>query len=104
MPPVLPLLWRWQDAEARNRVAAGVKLLGRGRAVATDRMHAHILSTLLGIPHVVVDNSYGKLRSFYETWAANLEFAQWADSPSDAIEAAKALAVSHHETLGRSAR
>jgi exopolysaccharide biosynthesis protein PssK len=38
--------------------------------VITDRLHAHILCLLMDIPHVVVDNSYGKVRSFVETWTA----------------------------------
>ncbi len=42
------------DPLARERVARGCRLLSRGRAVITDRLHGHILCTLLGIPHVVL--------------------------------------------------
>ncbi|PVD31816.1 hypothetical protein C0Q70_07234 [Pomacea canaliculata] len=34
----------------------GLSFLQRGRVVITDRLHGHILSVLLGIPHVLIDN------------------------------------------------
>ena len=34
----------------------GFMYLSRGRVVATDRLHGHILSTLMDIPHVLIDN------------------------------------------------
>ncbi|WP_276524270.1 polysaccharide pyruvyl transferase family protein, partial [Enterobacter hormaechei] len=48
-------------ARARRRVERGLRLLSRGERIVTDRLHGHILSLLLGIPHVVLDNDYGKL-------------------------------------------
>lgn len=51
-----------------ERIERGVVLLSRGKVVVTDRLHAHIISTLLGIPHVVLDNSYGKLSRFINCW------------------------------------
>jgi len=53
---------------AEHRVRRGVAILSAGKMVVTDRLHAHILSTLLGIPHIVLDNSYGKLSSFMAAW------------------------------------
>jgi len=53
---------------ASERVARGRLMLSQGRVVVTDRLHAHILSLMMGIPHVVVDNNYGKVRSFFDTW------------------------------------
>ncbi|BCJ91928.1 exopolysaccharide biosynthesis protein [Terrihabitans soli] len=50
------------------RLRQGRRALSRGRIVVTDRLHAHIFSLLLGIPHVVVDNSYGKVGRFIEKW------------------------------------
>jgi pyruvyl transferase EpsO len=47
----------------------GVKTLCLGRHVVTDRLHGHILCTLLGIPHTILDNNYGKLTRFTETWS-----------------------------------
>src|SRR4051812_14074820 len=68
---------------AEQRLTRGCRLLSRGREVVTDRLHAHILCLLMGIPHVLVDNNYGKLRSFFEAWtrdAPGVRFCQdWSD-------------------------
>ncbi|KAJ3079694.1 hypothetical protein HK102_003574, partial [Quaeritorhiza haematococci] len=45
------------------RVHIANKLLSRGRVIVTDRLHAVILATLMGKPHVFVENSYGKIRN-----------------------------------------
>jgi pyruvyl transferase EpsO len=55
-------------ALAWERVHRGVKILSQGRVVVTDRLHAHILCMVLRIPHVVIDNSYGKLSEFIRCW------------------------------------
>jgi len=58
-------------ALAARRVARGLRLLGSGRSVITDRLHGHLLCLLLGLPHIVFDNRYGKLDGFIGTWTAN---------------------------------
>jgi len=78
------------DEASRYRLARGIRLLGRGRVVVTDRLHGHILSLLLGIPHVLLDNSYGKNRAFYETWTAASPLVRWASTPREAIAIARA--------------
>ena len=72
------------DAAARARVARGCRLLSSGRVVITDRLHAHILSLLLGIPHAVLDNSYGKLRRFLDVWTGEAAGVYCASSMDDA--------------------
>ena len=79
------------DWQAQQRVDIGCRLLARGRVVITDRLHAHILCLALGIPHVVLDNTYGKVRDFFKAWTAPASLATWADTVSDAMAAAKAL-------------
>ena len=59
------------NAQARRRVARGVKQLSKGRVVATDRLHAHIIASLLGIPNVVLDNNYGKIHGYMDCWGAD---------------------------------
>lgn len=71
------------DLQARQRLTHGCRLLSRGRIVVTDRLHGHILSLLLGIPHVLLDNSNGKVKRFYDMWTAESDLVQWADSPHD---------------------
>lgn len=72
------------DLLAGQRLAHGCRILRRGRAVLTDRLHGHILSLLLGIPHVLLDDAYGKLSSFYEAWTKPSALAAWAGSPEEA--------------------
>ena len=74
----------WYDAVARARVARGCRLLSSGRVVITDRLHAHILSLLLGIPHAVLDNTYGKLRRFLDAWTGDAASVYRASSIEDA--------------------
>lgn len=63
----LLLLFIWNQL-SRYRLKRGMAMLGRGHVVITDRLHAHILSVLMNKPHVLMDNSYGKLSNFYNTW------------------------------------
>ena len=74
------------DTLAAQRVERGCRILARGRVVVADRLHGHILSLLMGLPNVVLDNSYGKTRAVYETWTARCELATWADSPDEALQ------------------
>jgi pyruvyl transferase EpsO len=82
-----PVLGRLATWSAGQRFRAGCAMLAGGRAVITDRLHGHILSLLLGIPHAVLDNNYGKVRQFYETWTSDATLARWAETPSQALEA-----------------
>jgi pyruvyl transferase EpsO len=59
--------------------------------VVTDRLHGHILSVLLGIPNVLMDNSYGKNQSFYATWTQDLDLVRWAKKGDDPLQLARSL-------------
>ncbi len=72
-PPFRSALY---DRLAASRLRHGLRLLSRGDAVVTDRLHGHILCVLMGIPHRFVDTRYGKLSSFYETWTADCPLAR----------------------------
>jgi exopolysaccharide biosynthesis predicted pyruvyltransferase EpsI len=76
------------DGAARARVARGCALLSSGRVVITDRLHAHLLCYLLGIPHAVLDNSYCKLRRFVDLW-----FPEDAPYRADTLEKAERWAA-----------
>ena len=76
---------------ARERLARGCHLLSSGRVVITDRLHGHILCLLMGIPHVLLDNNYGKNKHYYETWTHDSPITRWAHSPAEAIAQGKAL-------------
>jgi pyruvyl transferase EpsO len=92
-PAVLTALMATYDALAEARLRRGCDLLSRGKVVITDRLHGHILCLLLGIPHVLLDNNYGKVRGFHDTWTADSPLTHWAASPAEALRLAEALAA-----------
>ena len=67
-----------RERQARHRVARGLRLLSRGEHVVTDRLHGHILALLLGIPHRVLDNDYGKVGAYVAAWTAASPLVQVA--------------------------
>ena len=80
------------DWQAQSRVRFGCRLLASGRVVISDRLHAHVLCLLLGIPHVLLDNNYGKLRRFCDTWnTLSSPLVRWAESPANALAKAHEL-------------
>jgi exopolysaccharide biosynthesis predicted pyruvyltransferase EpsI len=85
---VLRSLW---NAVALARVRRGSELLSRGRVVVTDRLHAHIMCLLLDIPHVVLDNAYGKVQSFVAQWTHASPLVKRASSGETAIKLAVAM-------------
>lgn len=78
------------DEAAIARLERGVRKLSRGRAVVTDRLHVHIISLLLGKPHAVLDNSYGKIRRFMSAFSGGSELSYPARSLADAVAWARA--------------
>lgn len=56
----------------------GLNIMARGRVLVTDKLHGHILALLSGRPHVVMDNSYGKVSATYETWTRPSTLVHWA--------------------------
>jgi pyruvyl transferase EpsO len=89
---LLDALIETYDPLARERLSRGCQLLARGKVVITDRLHGHVLCLLLGIPHVLLDNNYGKVKSFLHTWTRGCGLAHWADSPAEARELADRVA------------
>lgn len=76
---------------ARQRLARGLALLSTAKVVVTDRLHAHLLALLLGIPHVVLDNNYGKLHDFIAAWTHDSPLVHLATDPDMAQQQAQAL-------------
>lgn len=90
------LLTRARNNVAWTRVRRGCALLSLGKVVVTDRLHGHILSLLMGIPHVVLDNSYGKVRAFHQSWTQGCPNVRFATSFDQALdEAHKLTAIGH---------
>lgn len=80
------------NAAARQRFARGVRQIGRARAIVTDRLHVHIVLVLMGRPHAVLDNSYGKISRFMAAFTGRANLAYRATSLADAVEWARAQA------------
>jgi pyruvyl transferase EpsO len=79
------------ETYAWNRFRRGVGILSQGKVVITDRLHGHIISTLLDIPHVVLDNSYGKLSGFISAWTSDYAGLRCAATMDDAVAEARSL-------------
>jgi exopolysaccharide biosynthesis predicted pyruvyltransferase EpsI len=73
-------------------VRRGIEIVSSADIVITDRLHAHVFAILLGIPHVVLDNSYGKVRSTFDTWTSECGLAAWANDGGAALRSAFHLA------------
>lgn len=73
------------QAAARARVRRGIRQISRGRALVTDRLHVHICSLLIGRPHAVLDNSYGKVRRFMAAFSGGTELSHRAASLDEAV-------------------
>lgn len=78
---------------AMNRLDRGTRLLSSGKFIVTDRLHVHILSILLDIPHVVLDNSYGKVSRFINLWTRESSKMTRADSLAEALDVYRSAAV-----------
>jgi pyruvyl transferase EpsO len=91
LPAVAAMLWRTYDPLARERLTRGARLLARGRVVVTDRLHGHLLCVLMGIPHVLLPNSYAKNRAYYDAWTRSATVAAWADDPDEALALARGM-------------
>jgi exopolysaccharide biosynthesis predicted pyruvyltransferase EpsI len=84
-----PARERSLNAMAKLVVDEALVQLSHYRVVVTDRLHAHVLCALLDIPHVVLDNDYGKVRGVHDTWLADSVTAHFADS----VDEARAMAL-----------
>lgn len=94
-----PLQLRYFDALAEQRVRRGAALLCRGRIVLTDRLHAHILSSLMGIPDVVLDNSYGKVHDYIRCWMSDYPECYPVRDVQESRERVRSLLSRRNESL-----
>ncbi|MGB7443733.1 MAG: polysaccharide pyruvyl transferase family protein [Coleofasciculaceae cyanobacterium] len=72
-----------------NMIHAGIFQLLQHDLVITNRLHGHILCSILGIPHIFLPNAYHKNQSFYNTWSyqlPNCKFVQDAQQIQDNLQ------------------
>jgi pyruvyl transferase EpsO len=74
------------DAAAHNRFRRGIRQISRGRTIVTDRLHVHICSLLIGRPHAVLDNNYGKIGRFMAAFSGGSDLSYRASSLDDGLQ------------------
>lgn len=92
LPFSRPIVHAAYERLARRRVGRGLDLLSVGESVVTDRLHAHLLSMLMGIPHVVADTRSGKVHDYVQTWTASSSLVRLAPSLIEALDEARSVA------------
>jgi exopolysaccharide biosynthesis predicted pyruvyltransferase EpsI len=90
------------DALARSRFNRGIRILSRGKVVMTDRLHGHILSTLLGKPQILFDNHYRKIGNYLDCFVSSRDGLFYVPESKSSVKdcIAKALESTqneHHE-------
>lgn len=78
-----------KNQRAWAKAIAGFELLGSAKFVMTDRLHGHILSTVIGVPHVLMDSKLGKNLNFHNTWTRQCECTRIASNISEALDVAR---------------
>lgn len=87
-PASLNVLWRplaaTFDPLAHAWVDRGRHLLSAGKVLATCKLHGHVMALLSGIPHVLMDNSHGKVSGVHRAWTHQSKLAHWAENGDQA--------------------
>lgn len=65
--------WLYKVHYRRIMTKAGLKQLSEYGRIYTTRLHAMILGSMLGREIFFIDNTYGKLSSYYQTWLTDCE-------------------------------
>jgi exopolysaccharide biosynthesis predicted pyruvyltransferase EpsI len=79
------------DPMGMGHVERGLEILARGRVLLTDKLHGHVMALLSGLPHVVLDNSYGKVSGTYRSWTHPSTITRWAEDGAGAVALAEEL-------------
>ena len=80
--------------------STGLQFLQRGRVLITDRLHGHILSSLMNIPHVLFDNPpFHKLSSFHKSWTFSQNNVVIVNNKEQAVIEAQKLLQRFHKVL-----
>ena len=78
-----------KDQRAWAKAMQGFELLASADLVITDRLHGHIMSTILGVPHILMDSKLKKNLNFHDTWTKECECTRVADSFEEAKQFAR---------------
>ncbi len=64
---------------SQELTVAGLTQLNLYDYIFTNRLHAHIFSLLLGKPHTIVPDKFGKIKNFYYTWTKDIPWVELRD-------------------------
>eukprot|EP00094_Tigriopus_californicus_P012649 TCALIF_12227-PA protein Name:"Similar to pvg1 Pyruvyl transferase 1 (Schizosaccharomyces pombe (strain 972 / ATCC 24843))" AED:0.05 eAED:0.05 QI:0/0.5/0.33/0.66/1/1/3/47/612 len=64
----------------------GLSFLQRGKVVISNRLHSHILTTLIGIPHVIMECKAGKILPLHYKWTKDIPYIRVANNISEAVK------------------
>lgn len=78
---------------------AGIYQLSQHRLVISNRLHVHILCSLLNIPHVFLPNAYYKNEMFYNTWTHQLPCVRFVQDPAGVKLAVKELSKAYEAEI-----
>lgn len=80
-----------QNRVAQAKLGVALSLIANADVVVTDRLHAHLLATMRGIPTIVIDNATGKIAAYLDCWTGGLPGVTRAACAKEAIAAARAM-------------
>lgn len=66
------IIFKAWEAHARTLASRMAKKFSSYERIITSRLHGHILSCLIDVPSVVIDNNYGKNSAYYNLWTKEL--------------------------------
>lgn len=75
-----------KNQRAHLKAEEGFKILGRAEFVITDKLHGHIMSSIIGTPHVLLDSKLGKNFAYHDTWTVNCNCVRTADDYAQSLE------------------
>jgi exopolysaccharide biosynthesis predicted pyruvyltransferase EpsI len=73
-----------KNQRAWAKATQGFEMLGTADLVITDRLHGHIMSTIIGVPHILMDSKLKKNINFHDTWTKDCGCTRVADSIDEA--------------------
>ena len=81
----------WDDAKGYNERAflkyqAGFEMHGDAELVVTDKLHGHIVSTIIGVPHILLDSKLGKNLAYHNTWTQDCEAVRIAQNFTQTLD------------------
>jgi pyruvyl transferase EpsO len=81
------------DSWAQVYVNRAFYLLSLGQVLITDRLHAHLLAILLGIPNILLNDGAGRNWAFHESWTKASPRCHLAHNPAEAWALARQAAL-----------